>query len=74
MGWVTQLMSRVISTPALPTAPTCPAPLPLLPMSGRGWGGWGRWRWPGAWVCAGNTTQPVLAQGPPSTSSSHTEP
>lgn len=52
--------------PACPTAPTCPKWLPFLLMSGPGARG------QDAWVCV-NITKPDLAQGPLSTSVSHTE-
>lgn len=70
-GTVTQLMNAAINTFAFPTAPTCLTWLPFLPMSGPGAGG------QAAWACAENITCPPplpgLAQGPPSTSGSHTE-
>ena len=70
-GAMTQLMSGVINTSTFPTAPTCPTWLPFLLMSRPGAGG------QDAWVCVENIAwtppQPALAQGPLSTSGSHTE-
>lgn len=66
-GTMTQLTSGAINTSACPTAPTCPTGLPFSPMNGPGARG------QDAWVCAQNITKSDLAQGPLSTSGSHSE-